>query len=744
MSPDKNIEPDKQEKEYSREDYLELGISDSEFQRITEILGRKPNFLELSMFSVMWSEHCAYKHSKPVLKLLPTSGESVLQGPGENAGIVDIGKGYAIAFKMESHNHPSAIEPYQGAATGVGGIVRDIFAMGARPIAGVDPLRFGSLEKPRVKYLFEEVVAGIAGYGNCLGLPTIAGDVYFEGTYEGNPLINVMCIGLLKKDNLTKGVAKGEGNKIILIGSKTGRDGIHGCTFASDELDESSEEKRPSVQVGDPFTEKLLIEACLELTENKLLVALQDLGAAGLTSSSSEMASKGGVGFEIDVSKVLRREEEMLPYEVMISESQERMLAITRPEKVSQVQRTCQKWGLEATVIGRVISGGLLKIKDNNKFVGVIPARALADDAPVYKAESRKPAYLDKVQGYDMDVLSHPEDMNMVLWQLLISPNICSRRWIYRQYDHMVQTNSVILPGSDAAVLWIKDTDKGVAVSSDCNGRYCYLDPYQGAKIAVAEAARNVISAGAKPLAITDCLNFGNPEKPEIFWQFEKAVKGMAEACRVLETPVVSGNVSFYNESFGEAVYPTPTVGIIGLLDDIDNRLTLHFKEANNIVALIGQTFPEIGGSEYLKVIHNLVVGIPPKVDLDLEKRTGEAILALANKKLLKSCHDCTEGGLAVALAECCFDQNIGAEIFLPEQYNHPKMLFSESQSRFIISFPFENLPAVKNECKKRNISLLAIGKTGGTILKINDKIDLPIEELKYQWEEALECLIKY
>jgi len=607
--------------------WQQMGLREQEYQKAIELLGREPNYVETGLFAVMWSEHCSYKHSRPELKKFPTSGPQVLQGPGENAGVVDIGDGQAVVFKIESHNHPSAIEPYQGAATGVGGIVRDVFAMGARPIASLNSLRFGKLSDPHQRFLMGGVVAGIAGYGNCLGIPTVAGEVYFNDSYRGNCLVNAMCVGLIDQKALAKGTAAGVGNAVMLVGARTGRDGIHGATFASEELSEASQAKRPSVQVGDPFMEKLLIEACLELIERKLVVGMQDLGAAGLTSSGSEMAARGNSGVELDVALVPRREPNMTPYEVMLSESQERMLVVVQPERVDEVQAVFKKWGLTAVHVGRVTDDGMFRILENGVVVANVPAKALTDEAPVYHAVATRPVWQDEVQRLPAD-LPLPADLGKVLKQLLASPNIASKEWVYRQYDHMVRDNTVILPGSDAAVLRVKGTNKGLALTVDCNSRYVYLDPYLGGKLAVAEAARNLVCAGAKPLAITNCLNFGSPERPEIFWQFKEAVRGMGDACRALDTPVTGGNVSFYNEANGQAVYPTPTVGMVGLLTDIERRVTQGFQAAGDAVVLLGETMPEIGGSEYLAVVHGLECGQPPELDLERESKLQQFLLA--------------------------------------------------------------------------------------------------------------------
>jgi len=731
---------------------VELGLNLDEYAKIVAIQGRTPSVTELYMYSLMWSEHCSYKHSKKALRMFPTTGEFVLQGPGENAGVISVGDGWAVAFKMESHNHPSAIEPYQGAATGVGGIIRDIFTMGARPIASLDSLRFGTLDKPRQRYLFEGAVAGIGGYGNCLGVPTVGGEVYFEEAYEGNCLINAMSIGLMREENLTRAVAAGPGNLVLLIGSTTGRDGIGGAsTLASQEFDEKAEDKRPSVQVGDPFEEKLLIEACLELLGKGLLVGLGDLGAAGLTSSASEMASRGGVGLDIDVTKIPAREEAMKPFEFMVSESQERMLAIVEPEKLEDAQAVCAKWGLRSTVIGSVTDTGRFVVREGAEIVADMPAATLAHDAPEYDPEMVRPAYLDEVQAFDPASLQHPTgaaELGELLCDLLASPNICSRAWIYRQYDHQVMVNTLVLPGSDAAVIRIGDTGRGettdtaIAASSDCNGRYCYLDPYVGAQIAFAEAARNVACAGGRPAAITDCLNFGNPEKPEVFWTFHEAVRGLSDACAAFGVPVISGNVSFYNESFGKAIYPTPVVGLVGVLEDASKRVTMAFKDAGDVIVLLGETDAELGGSEYLKAVHGLVAGRPPAIDLAAEKAIHTALLEAIAKGLVKSAHDCSEGGTAVALAECCIGGNVGAVVALDDDLSPVDSLFSESQGRVIVTCAEADAEALLAVFGGYDVPWSVIGEVGGDRLSIEAKVDLPVEALRAAWEPTLERLV--
>jgi phosphoribosylformylglycinamidine synthase len=630
---------------------VKLGLTPEEYEHICEIQGGEPTYVELAIYSLMWSEHCSYKHSRPILKRFPTAGPRILQGPGENAGIIDVGDGWAVAMKVESHNHPSAVEPFQGAATGVGGIVRDIFTMGARPCVSMDSLRFGELDEPRQRYLLDGVVGGIAHYGNCLGIPTIGGEIYFEPSYEGNCLVNAMSAGLIRADGIVRAIASGVGNHVVLIGSKTGRDGIGGASvLASQEFDETLEEKRPSVQVGDPFTEKKLIEACLELIHRELVVSMQDLGAAGLTSSSSEMSSKGFVGLDIHADRVPLREADMEPWEIMISESQERMLAIVTDEQLPDVREVCDRWDLDCTVIGEVTDSKMLRIYWHGERVADIPARRLADESPVVRTPPVKPSYLvDEPIAVTDAAYPPPADLGAALTELLAAPNIASKRWAYEQYDYIVQANTVQIPGSDAAVLRIKDSKRGIAFSNDCNGRHCYLDPYRGAKAATAEAARNLSCAGALPVAVTDCLNFGNPEKGEIYWQFEQAVEGIAEACEALDTPVVSGNVSFY-----QAIYPTPMIGMLGVYDDVSVHIDDAFKDEGDVIVLLGREDAWVDGSEYQKVHYGKVEGRVPDVDLKLEVKLQERLRAAIEARLLKSAHDCAEGGLAVALAECC------------------------------------------------------------------------------------------
>ncbi|SHE49955.1 phosphoribosylformylglycinamidine synthase subunit II [Thermoanaerobacter uzonensis DSM 18761] len=718
--------------------WRELGLTDEEYEKIITILGREPNITELGMYSVMWSEHCAYKNSKPLLKYLPTKGERVIQGPGENAGVLDIGDNLAVVMKIESHNHPSAIEPYQGAATGVGGIIRDIFTMGARPIALLDSLRFGIPEDKRTKYLIENVVAGIGDYGNCIGIPTVGGDTYFEESYKGNPLVNAMCVGIVEKDKIKKGIAKGIGNPVMVVGATTGRDGIGGASFASQELSEESEEKRPSVQVGDPFMEKLLLEACLELFETDAVVAIQDMGAAGLTSSSCEMASRGGVGMEIDLDKVPLREEGMTPYEIMLSESQERMLVVVEKGKEEEVQKVFKKWGLNAATIGKITDDGMIRVIKDGKIVAEVPAKSLTEDAPQYIREEEVPKWQEEAKKLDINEIKPPEDMNKALKDVISSLNIANKEWIYSQYDYMVRTDTVITPGMDAAVVRIKGTRKAVALTTDCNGRYCYLDPYIGSQIAVAEAARNLCMVGAKPIGVTDCLNFGNPEKKEIYWQLKNSIFGIAKACKTFQIPVVSGNVSLYNENEGEAIYPTPVIGMAGLIEDVSKICTMDFKKERDVIIILGENKGEIGGSEYLKVCFGIVKGEPPQIDLEEEKRLQELVLKLIDEGLIKSSHDISEGGFAAALVESAIAGKKGAKISLQTSLSEDTELFSESQSRALITVSPEKVDEVLKIAYEYQVPAQKVGVVEGKdiVVDVNGKriIDLPLEVLEESW----------
>ncbi|MED3501797.1 phosphoribosylformylglycinamidine synthase subunit PurL [Brevibacillus agri] len=727
--------------------YREIGLTDEEYQRVVNILGRQPNWTETGLYSVMWSEHCSYKNSKPVLRKFPTKGPRVLQGPGEGAGIVDIGDNQAVVFKIESHNHPSAIEPYQGAATGVGGIIRDVFSMGARPIALLNSLRFGELKTPRVKYLFEHVVAGIAGYGNCIGIPTVGGEVNFDPTYEGNPLVNAMCVGLIDHEKIQKGVASGIGNPVIYVGASTGRDGIHGATFASEELTEESEKKRPAVQVGDPFMEKLLLEACLELIDTGIVVGIQDMGAAGLTSSSSEMASKAGNGIEMNLDLVPQREAGMSAYEMMLSESQERMLVVVEKGKEAEAIAIFDKWGLASAVVGKVTEDSKLRLLHKGEVVAEVPVNSLADDAPVYHRPSAVPAYYEANANVNvLAAIQEPKDLNETLKSILAQPTVANKAWVYEQYDHIVRANTAVKPGSDAAVVMVRGTRKALAMTTDCNGRYVYLDPKVGGAIAVAESARNVVCSGAEPLAITDCLNFGSPEKPEVFWQFEKACEGMSEACVALDAPVIGGNVSFYNERSGDAIYPTPTVGMVGLITDVDHITTQDFKNEGDAIILLGETFAELGGSEYQKLATGSISGRPPQIDLNKEAAVQKLVLTAIRKGLVNSAHDLSEGGLGVALAESCFGKGIGAQVELSSELRSDVLLFSESQSRILLSASPEQAEAILALAGEHGVPAEKIGTIGGDRLVVNvngaEAINASIQEVKAAWKDAIPCLI--
>lgn len=729
--------------------YKQMGMTDEEYALVVGHLGgRLPNYTEIGVFSVMWSEHCSYKNSKVVLKKFPVTGPRVLMGPGEGAGIVDIGDGQAAVFKIESHNHPSAIEPYQGAATGVGGIIRDIFSMGARPVALMNSLRFGPLASERVKYLFENVVSGIAGYGNCIGIPTVGGEIMFDEAYEGNPLVNAMCVGLIDHEDIQRGIARGVGNPVFYVGPATGRDGIHGATFASEELTAESEAKRPAVQVGDPFMEKLVMEACLEVIDRGLVLGIQDMGAAGLTCSSAEMASKAGNGMELWLDAVPQREPGMTAYEMMLSESQERMLFVTTPDLEADVKEVFARWGLFCEIVGKVTDTGRLVLVHHGEIVGDMPVTALVDECPVYHKPSSVPAYY--VAGASVDTLRYAEvvDLEDALLRVLASPTVASKEWVYGQYDHMVRTATVVRPGSDAAVIRVDGTRKALAMSTDCNGRYVYLDPEVGGRIAVAEAARNVVCSGGEPIALTDNLNFGSPDKPEIFWQLEKATDGMSEACRVLETPVIGGNVSLYNENLRGAIYPTPVIGMVGLVHDIEHVTTQTFQSAGDVVFLLGETLPELGGSEFQLVVHGVTEGRPPALDLDVEKRLQRSLLAAIQGGLVASAHDLSEGGLAVALAESCFGSGLGAEIdWTAPGLRRDVALFSESQSRVLVSCRASQADALQMHFVEEGVPVQRIGTVGGTKLNVTVNggvaLDIEVERLETTWKDAIPCLMK-
>ncbi len=721
-----------------REVYCALGLTDAEYQKIEQIMGREPSSTELAMFSVEWSEHCGYPRSRKWLKLLPQKGKyPSLVGEDSGGIIVD---DLAIIFKMESHNHPSQVEPKQGAATGVGGIIRDIFTAGARPIASLDSLRFGPPTEPYSKYLLAGVVDGIQFYGNCLGVPTVGGEIYFDETYSGNCLVNCMSIGIAPKDKLARARASGVGNSVMYVGSSTGRDGIGGCSvLASAEFGEG-EEKRPTVQIGDPFTEKCLIEATLEALETGHIVGIKDMGAAGLTCSSSEMAYAGGVGMEVDLDKVPLREEGMEPFEIMMSESQERMLVCVKKGKEKEIEQIFEKWDLHGVVIGQVTDDKMVRIKHQGKVVAEIQTEALAK-APIYDMPAEKPAELEKINKLDLDSIPIPKDYNEVLIKLLATPTIASKEWVYEQYDHMVQTNTTVLPGSDATVLRIKGTKKGIAATTDCNSRYCYLNPYRGAQIAVAEAARNLVCSGADPAAVTDCLNFGNPEKPDRFWYFKNCVQGIADACKSFNIPVVSGNVSFYNESPKGAIYPTPTIGMIGIVPEVEKRCTQHFKNEGDVILLLGETEEELGGSEYLKVVHGKVAGDAPELDLEKEKAVQKVVYEAIQKGLVNSAHDCSEGGLAVALAECCISEKnkkIGAMVDLSAEVRADTLLFGESQSRIILSCSRENIAKIETLAKQNDLDFSVIGQVGGNSFEIKGFISQSVNKLVDVWGKAI------
>ncbi len=717
----------------------EHNLSEQEYSRIRKILGREPNLVELGIFSAMWSEHCSYKSSRVHLKKFPTTGPRVIQGPGENAGIVDIGDGLAAAFKMESHNHPSFIEPYQGAATGVGGILRDIFTMGARPIASLNSLRFGSLSAPRMRHLVDGVVRGIAGYGNCMGIPTVGGETTFHPGYNGNILVNVMNVGIVRKDRIFLGRAEGPGNPVVYVGSRTGRDGIHGATMASEEfLGDETKQKKPTVQVGDPFTEKLLMEACLELFATDAVVGIQDMGAAGLTSSAFEMAGRAGSGIEIDLSKVPVREAGMTPYEIMLSESQERMLLVARPDRLGRVFEIFRKWDLEAEEIGRVTDSGRVVLFFEGKIVADLPAEPLSREAPLYDRPRAAPAP-HPAPSWPRD--PEPSDYGDCLRRILASPNVSEKSWIWTQYDHMVGTNTVERPGGDAAVVRIKGTTKALALKSDVNPFFCALDPYRGAALAVAEAARSIACVGARPLAITDCLNFGNPEKPEVMGQFEAAVRGIADACRALEIPVVSGNVSFYNETDGRAIPPTPTIGMVGLLEDVENRARMPFRREGDVVALLGETRDELGASEFLRVLRGSDEGPCPELDLAAEGRLVELLVALAEEARLASAHDISDGGLAVALAECAMKGGLGAEIALDSGVRISSLLFGESAGRALVTLEPGNEAAARACAEHAGVPFAVIGRVGGERLRVSvgghNVVEEPVSALRDLWSTA-------
>jgi phosphoribosylformylglycinamidine synthase len=734
------------------------GLKPDEYQRIVAHLGREPNLTELGVFSVMWSEHCSYKSSRVHLKGFPTTGPRVLQGPGENAGVVDVGDGLAVAFKMESHNHPSYIEPYQGAATGVGGILRDVFTMGARPIASMNSLRFGDPSHPKTAWLLEGVVAGIGGYGNCIGVPTVGGEVAFHESYDGNCLVNAFTLGILPADKIFLGKAAGVGNPLMYIGAKTGRDGIHGATMASAEFDEKTEEKRPTVQVGDPFMEKLLLEACLELFQTDAVVGIQDMGAAGLTSSSVEMAGRAGNGLDLYVDQVPRREEGMTPYEVLLSESQERMLLVAARGKEEEVRRICQRWDLDVAVIGVVTGTGRWRVLSRGEVVCDLPVDPLTEGAPRYERPMTPHPALPALHAFDPRTLPEPADLGEALLALLARPTIASKEWVYRQYDHMVRLVGAVRPGGDAAVVRIATGNqahakKGIALSLAANSRFCFLDPHLGAMHAVAECARNIACVGGEGLAITDCLNFGNPEKPEIMWQFAEAVRGISEACRALGTPVVSGNVSLYNETEGRGIFPTPTVAMVGLVEPVERTCSSAFKQAGDVVVLVGALTGEVGGSEYLAAIHGKEAGRIPALDLAREKAVQATVREAVREGLLSSAHDCSEGGLAVALAESCMMAQapagagepawLGAALRVPFGLRKDFVLFGEEPARIVVSLPHAGLPRLEALARAHGAPLVQLGAVGGDRLEIQGALSVPVKELGAAWRSGIPQVLK-
>jgi phosphoribosylformylglycinamidine synthase II len=731
----------------------EHGLTADEYDRLVAMLARTPTFTELGIVSALWSEHCSYKHSRPLLRTLPTEAPYVLQGPGENAGVISIGDGLAVAFKIESHNHPSAVEPYQGAATGVGGILRDVFTMGARPVALLNSLRFGSLDTARVRYLFAGVVKGIGDYGNCVGVPTVAGEVVFDGSYEGNPVVNAMCVGLLREEHLARAAAQGVGNPVIAVGARTGRDGIHGASFASEDLSEASDAKRPRVQVGDPFTEKLLLEASLELIHGGHIVAIQDMGAAGLSSSSAEMAARGDVGVTIDVTKVPVREEGMTPYEILLSESQERMLVVARKRHEDTVRDILAKWDLSAEVIGEVIAEPVYRVTEGDRVVAEFPGSRLVTECPTYTPLARESEAIAALRARDVAAIAElPEERDPVwiLEQLLSSPTIASKAWVYRQYDSTVRTSTVVGPGSDAAVLRVRGTQKALALKTDGNGRYVYLDPRVGGRIAVAEAARNVACTGGRPLAITNNLNFGNPRRPEVYYQLRETVAGIAEACRALGTPVTGGNVSLYNENPNGAIYPTPVIGMVGLIDSLAHVTRAAFTHDGDSIVLLGEPTEEMGGSEYLYRIHGVVAGAPPECDLAAEQRLIDALLASIRSGCVRSAHDCSDGGLAVALAECLViprERAMGAEVDLSPWSGFPlrALLFGEAQGRVIVSTrrPLELLAVAERfGVPARAIGHVRAGSPSLEIVVGARHIVAPVSRLAKAYHEAIPTLM--
>ncbi|HYS80130.1 MAG TPA: phosphoribosylformylglycinamidine synthase subunit PurL [Anaeromyxobacteraceae bacterium] len=734
------------------------GFTPQEYEEVKRHLGRVPNLTELGVFSVMWSEHCSYKSSRVHLKTLPTRGPRVLQGPGENAGVVDLGDGLAAAFKMESHNHPSYIEPHQGAATGVGGILRDVFTMGARPVANLNSLRFGDPSHPKTAFLLEGVVGGIAAYGNCMGVPTVGGEVMFHPSYNGNCLVNAFTVGVLPTDKIFRGKAAGIGNPVMYIGAKTGRDGIHGATMASAEFDASTEEKRPTVQVGDPFMEKLLLEACLELFQTDAVVGIQDMGAAGLTSSSVEMAGRAGNGLDLYIDLVPRREEGMTPYEVLLSESQERMLLVAARGREDEVRRICEKWDLDVAVVGIVTGSGRWRVLSGEAVVADLPVDPLTEGAPRYERPMNPHPALPALHAFDPRTLPEPGDLGAVLLELLGRPTIASKEWVYDQYDHMVRLVGAVRPGGDAAVVRLATGDaphakKGLALSVAANGRWCFLDPHLGAMHAVAECARNISCVGGTPIAVTDCLNFGNPEKPEIMWQLAEAVRGLSEACVALGTPVVSGNVSLYNETEGQGIFPTPTIGMVGLVEPVEKTCGAAFRRAGDLVALVGELKGEVGGSEYLAAVHAKEAGRPPALDLAREKAVQAVVRQAVKEGLLSSAHDCSDGGLAVTLAECCMMPSpppgggapgwLGAAVRIPFPLRKDFILFGEDASRIVVSLPPASWDALEALARAAGVPLIRLGAVGGERLEVQGALSVPVAELATAWRDGIPRVLR-
>jgi phosphoribosylformylglycinamidine synthase II len=722
------------------------GLDLQEYRRICGILGREPNLTEIGIFSVMWSEHCSYKSSKIHLRRLPTRGACVVQGPGENAGVVDIGGGLVAVFKIESHNHPSYIEPYQGAATGAGGIIRDIFTMGARPIALMDALHFGDLSEPKNRLILEGVVAGVGGYGNCIGIPTVGGETVFSQRYANNPLVNVLCLGVARRDQVFYGRATGLGNPVIYVGAKTGRDGIHGATMASEEFDDSSEQKRPTVQVGDPFLEKLLLEACLEAMQSGYVVGIQDMGAAGLTCSTSEMGSRAGTGIEIELDLVPQREPGMTPYEIMLSESQERMLLVTEPPHESKVREIFARWGLDAVAIGRVTSDGLLRVRLHGQVVAEIPNQPLADEAPLYDRPAAEPSYLAVARALDEEAIPPPGDWRKAVLELMASPNLCRKKWIWQQYDHMVRTNTVAGPGGDASVLRLKETGGLLALSTDCNPRLCYLDPAAGARAAVAEACRNIVCAGGIPLAATNCLNFASPENPETMWQFSQTIDGIRDACLALGTPITGGNVSFYNETRGTGIFPTPVIGILGTLESADLVTPAAFQAEGDVLVLLGPAEQvRLGGSEYLELFEGKVEGVPAAVDLEVERRMQAFLADVIRRGWIRSAHDCSEGGLVATALECALQARGGLGVELTTSGTVPahRALFGEGPSRILVSVSTDKTSALLEQAQAQNVTAALCGRVTCSTVRVvyNDAelLAMHIEDIFQAWDQSLE-----